>query len=74
MELEPYLQRMVDAGIDGADIMHGELKNLMLEAENMMLTRSNADHKKYWSAKLDAFTELYNLTYAIAFAKGESDE
>ncbi len=31
--LEPHLQRMVDHGVNGLDIMHGELKNLMLVAE-----------------------------------------
>lgn len=68
--LPPHLQRLVNADISGLDIMHGELKNLMLEAENMMLTRTNADHKKYWSGKLDGFTELYNLTYDLSFAIG----
>ena len=33
LELPPHLQRMVDAGVTGLDIMHGELKNLMLIAE-----------------------------------------
>ena len=31
--LPPHLQRMVNAGVSGLDIMHGELKNLMLMAE-----------------------------------------
>ena len=31
--LPPHLQRMVNAGVSGLDIMHGELKNLMLIAE-----------------------------------------
>lgn len=68
--LPPRLQRMVDSGVTGLDIIHGELKNLMLEAENMMLTRSKPEHKKYWSGKLDGFTELYNLTYELSFAIG----
>ena len=32
-KLEPHLQRMVDHGVNGLDIMHGELKNLMLVAD-----------------------------------------
>jgi hypothetical protein len=72
--LPPHLQRLVNANVSGLDIMHGELKNLMLEAENMMLTRTNPDHKKYWSGKLDGFTELYNLTYDLSFAIGEQIE
>jgi len=31
--LPPHLQRMVNAGVSGLDIIHGELKNLMLIAE-----------------------------------------
>ncbi len=33
LELPANLQRMVNAGVSGLDIMHGELKNLMLIAE-----------------------------------------
>lgn len=69
LTLDPYLQRMVEAGMDGADIMHGHLKTLMLEAENNMLTRNKDLYKKYWAGKLEAYSELYQLTYAIAFAK-----
>jgi hypothetical protein len=72
LDLDPYLQRMVQAGMDGADILHGHLKSLMFEAENSMLTRNKDEHKKYWAGKLDAYTELYNLTYSIAFAKGDN--
>ena len=32
-ELPSHLKRMVDADVTGLDIMHGELKNLMLIAE-----------------------------------------
>ena len=32
-DLAPHLQRMVDHGANGLDIMHGELKNLMLMAD-----------------------------------------
>ena len=32
-DLAPHLQRMVDHGVNGLDIMHGELKNLMLMAD-----------------------------------------
>ncbi len=31
--LEPRLQKLVDLGESGTDILHGELKNLMYEAE-----------------------------------------
>ena len=32
-KLDPHLQRLVDAGVSGLDIMHGHLKILMLEAD-----------------------------------------
>jgi hypothetical protein len=31
--LPPHLQRLVEAGVEGVDIMHGEIKNLMHIAE-----------------------------------------
>jgi hypothetical protein len=67
-ELPPHLQKQVDHNLPGTDILHGELKNLMLEAENMMLTRSNPDYKKYWEGQLDALTHVYQLTYNLTFA------
>ena len=30
LELDPYLQKQVDAGSSGTDILHGHLKVLML--------------------------------------------
>ena len=77
--LPPHLQRMVNLGMDGADILHGHLKTLMLEAEQILdrcievedesgeamdsMARTEA------TGYLDALTEVYSLTYAIAFAK-----
>jgi len=77
----PHLQRMVDAGVTGLDIMHGELKNLMLIAEQELteaiereeeteeamdsMDRTNAE------GRLDTLVELYQLTYQLSFAIGE---
>jgi len=77
--LPPHLQRMVNAGVTGLDIMHGELKNLMLIAEQE-LAEAQAIEDESGEAMdsmarteatgyLDALTEVYSLTYAIAFAK-----
>jgi len=81
--LEPYLQRMVDAGMDGADIMHGHLKTLMLEAETQLILAQEAEdesqeamdsmERKYWEGVCETYGELYSLTYAIAFAKGKQN-
>lgn len=74
LTLSPRLQKLVEIGESGTDILHGELKNLMLEAENMMLTRSNPNHKQYWEGQLDALTVVYQLTYELSFAIGARNE
>ena len=35
-ELDPYLMKQVEMGMDGADILHGHLKTLMYEAEQQL--------------------------------------
>ena len=66
--LPPHLQRMLNYDIDGLDIMHGELKNLMLIWEKEL----EKDHEgTYAEGFLDALTALYNLTYQLSFAIGE---
>ena len=80
MILDPYLQKQVDLGMDGADILHGHLKTLMLEAEQQLTLAQEAEdeseeamdsmERKYWEGVTEAYAELYALTYAIAFAKG----
>jgi hypothetical protein len=81
LELPLRLQRLVDSGISGLDIMHGELKNLMLIAEQNFEAAKNGDpleedeHDEsddYHNAKLDTLTELYQLTYALSFAIAEA--
>ena len=77
--LDPYLMKQVEMGMDGADILHGHLKTMMYEAEQILdrcievedeseeamdsMARTEA------TGYLDALSELYALTYAIAFAK-----
>ena len=79
--LPPHLQRMVNAGVSGLDIMHGELKNLMLIAEQQLAeaqaiedeTEEAMDSMERTEAqgRLDALVELYKLTYELSFAIGE---
>ena len=76
--LPPHLQRMVNAGVSGLDIMHGELKNLMLIDEQLLSEYTNQDDEEYdqtvdrltLQGHLDALVELYNLTYQLSFAIG----
>ena len=76
--LKPHLQRMVDAGVSGLDIMHGELKNLMLIAEQDLANALEQEEKSEEAmdsmvrteceGRLDMLVELYKLTYDLSFA------
>ena len=78
LTLEPHLQRMVDAGLSGTDILHGELKNLMLMAEQWLEEATEIEDESgeamdsmvrtEATGRLDALVEVYNLTYALSFA------
>jgi len=80
-ELDPYLMKQVEMGMDGADILHGHLKTLMYEAEQQLDLCIEAEEyseeamdsmaRTEASGYLDALSEVYVLTYAIAFAKEE---
>jgi len=79
--LEPRLQKLVDLGESGTDILHGELKNLMLEAETQLDYATKAEEeseeamdsmeRRYWEGQLEALTECYILTYNLTFAINE---
>ncbi|NBX78476.1 hypothetical protein EBQ93_03870 [bacterium] len=81
LELEPHLQKQVDAGSSGTDILHGHLKVLMLDAENELKNAQEIEdesgeamdsmERKYWEGQLDALTYVYQMTYALAFAINE---
>jgi len=79
-QLEPRLQKLIDMGESGTDILHGELKNLILLAEqefNEIATEEEADDysdamlsmdRTRAEGRLDALVEVYGLTYQLAFA------
>jgi len=72
--LEPHLQKLVDLGESGTDIMHGHMKNLMYECETKLLDTSELQDNpeyKYLSGRMDALTEIYIMTYNLAFAINE---
>lgn len=86
-ELEPYLQKQVDAGSPGTDILHGALKNMMLDCENILIPLlensnqlgSDEDYddtvtRIYNEGYMDALEAVYNLTYQLSFAIGERNE
>ena len=82
--IEPYIQKQIDAGSSGLDIMHGHLKTLMHDAEKQLELAQAAEdmsgeamesmERKYWEGVLDGYGELYNLTYALSFAIEERDQ
>jgi len=80
--LPPHLQRMVNAGVSGLDIMHGELKNLMLMAEQELSEASEREQETEEAmdsmvrteaeGRLDALAAVYRLTYDLSFAIAEA--
>jgi hypothetical protein len=83
VELTDSMQKAVDAGSSGLDVMHGELKWLMLEAEEQLELAREAENKtgeamdsmdrKYWEGQLDALSHVYQLTYSLSFAIAERE-
>jgi hypothetical protein len=79
--LPPHLQRLVNYDVNGLDIMHGELKNLMLMAEQDLASALEQEElseeamdsmvRTECEGRLDTLTELYNLTYQLSFAIAE---
>jgi len=84
LELAPHLQRMVNYDINGLDIMHGELKNLMLiwekelekaqEVEDESGEAMDSMERKYCEGFLEALSAVYDLTYQLSFAIGARNE
>ena len=84
--LRPELQRMVDAGISGLDIMHGHLKVLMLHADKELADAIEIEEnngysdamesmeRTYAEGFLDALSMVYRLTYDVSFARAELEK
>jgi hypothetical protein len=82
--LPPHLQRLVNSGVSGLDIMHGELKNLMLIAEQDLADALEQEERSEEAmdsmvrteceGRLDMLVELYKLTYDLSFAIGARNE
>ena len=81
LSLSTRLQKLVDMGESGTDILHGELKNMMYECEKILVPLlENSDElgsdeeyedtveRLYNSGYIDALSSVYALTYQLAFA------
>jgi len=67
--MDERLQKLVDMGESGTDILHGELKNLMYDTEQRLADADGADPVyTYLEGRLDSYVEVYKLTYDLAFA------
>jgi hypothetical protein len=77
--LDPRLQKLIDLGESGTNILHGELKNLMYQTEQALAEYTDHDDEQYdqtvdrlhLEGMLDAYGEVYQLTYQLAFAISE---
>ncbi len=71
LELPPHLLKLVHAGESGLNIMHGELKNLMLEQEREIEDSLQGEGHELKLGYMQALEDLYHLTYALSFAIGD---
>jgi hypothetical protein len=75
-QLDPRLQKLIDLGESGTNILHGELKNLMYQTEQALAEYTDHDNEEYdqtvdrlhLEGMLDAYVKVYQLTYDLAFA------
>ena len=84
-ELPDNLQKVIDAGSSGLDAMHGELKVLLLQAEEELTEAQRVEEendysdamesmeRKYWEGYFDALVLCYGLTYDISFAIADKE-
>jgi len=64
----------LDMGISPLDLMHGYLKELMYDTQCLAEKASDGDeyNADYFEGRMHALGNLYELTYLIAFAKGDN--
>lgn len=81
LEIQPHLQKQIDAGSSALDIMHGHLKELLYEADQELEEAQRVEdeteeamdsmERRYWEGQVDALSYLYSLTYQLSFAYAE---
>ena len=80
--MDSRLQKLVDMGESGTDILHGELKNLMYQTEQALAEYTDHDNEQYdqtvdrlhLEGMLDAYVKVYQLTYDLSFAIQDRDK
>lgn len=78
------IKALLATGVQAEDIMHGQLKIDMLEAEEQLNAAVEAEEysgeamdsmeRTYAEGYLEALTMIYKLTYDISFARKELEE
>ena len=80
MLLTPQMKKAIQLGSSGLDVLHGQLKVLMLEAEDQLRMAQEIEEendysdalesmeRKYWEGQTDALAYVYSLTYQLSFA------
>jgi hypothetical protein len=84
--LDEHLQHMIDERLPALDIIHGEMKNWMYEAQLQLEEAQRIEEandyddamesmeRKYWEGQCDALAAVYQLTYQLSFAIAERDD
>jgi len=71
LSIPPHIKKSIEAGVSGLDIIHGELKTLMIEAEEAIRERQVEYSDSYdlgWvEGMLEAYAKIYQLTYDLSF-------
>jgi hypothetical protein len=67
-KLAPNLQKLINMGESGTDILHGELKNLMYDTQTRLSGIEDGPARDYLEGVLDAYANVYQLTYQLSFA------
>ena len=80
------IKALLATGVQAEDIMHGQLKIDMVEAEQEFAEAQQIEEdndysdamesmeRKYWEGYTDALATVYKLTYDISFARAELEK
>jgi hypothetical protein len=70
MNINP--KAIADLSIPIHDLVHGELKSLILEAEEYAAEQD--EDTRYWEGKVDAYANVYKLIYDLIFIREDLDK
>lgn len=62
-----------DTSIPIHDLVHGELKSLILHAEEQV-EASDESLAVYWNGRLDGYADVYKLIYDLIFIREDLDK